>query len=465
MIRPGTNEGRRVGWHTESRDATSVFSARRVYAWTAVAVAVFAIYVSLIPFDFRPVPFDRAIVRFERVMLSSHSETTSRSNYLANALLFVPIGFGLSGAALAERRRRWPAMLWMPAIIPMSLALSLTAEFLQIFTRERIVSRDDVVAQMLGCLVGIAAWMIAGDRLTSWLRTASDRQRGDRVARSLSAYAVLWTFINLAPFDLTVDLGTIANRYRRGLISLVPFSNVGAEPWRFLWDALATTLSAVPLGALGLVGWTGLGERRHARAAFVFGASFVVLMEVAQIFIRSHAADITDALFGGLGVAAGVWFARRVLSHREPVAALPPRAMSSQALAILLLWCGVLCAYHWLPYDFAFDPEAIKHKLGRMSLVPFVGYWSGSDLNTFKNVLVKLALSIPFGIIAAFVVHRRIASRSVLAACWIVVAAIVFGAIEAGQLLLASRTPDPTDVLVGVAGCAAGLWIGGWVRT
>ena len=458
-------EERRVALHIESGVATSAFPVRRVYAWTAVAVAVFAIYASLIPFEFRPVPVERAIGRFERVMLSSRTERTSRSNYLANTLLFVPIGFGLSGAALAQRRGRWLPILWIPGIVATSLAISLTAEFLQIFVPGRIVSRDDVAAQMLGCVVGITAWMIAGDRLTAWLRTASDRQRGDRIARALSAYAVLWTFMNLAPFDVTVDLGTIANRYRRGLISLVPFADAAAQPWRFTWDALATTLSALPLGALGLVGWTGLGARRHARAAFVFGASFVVLMEVAQIFIRSHGADVTDALFGALGVAAGVWLARRALSHRQAVEPLPRRAVSAQALVILLVWCGVLCAYHWLPYDFAFQPEAIKHKLGRMSLVPFVGYWSGSDLNTFKNVLVKLGLAVPFGIIAAFVVQRRIASRSVLAAGWILVAAGVFGAIEAGQLLLAARTPDPTDVLVSVAGCAAGLWIGRWVRT
>ena len=37
-------------------------------------------------------------------------------------------------------------------------------------------------------------------------------------------------------------------------------------------------------------------------------------------------------------------------------------------------------------------------------------------------------------------------------------------AIEAGQLFLPSRFPDPTDVLVGVAGATAGLLAGRWLR-
>ena len=445
--------------------ARAPFPARRVYAWIAALVAAFAIYASLIPFEFRSVPLDAAVDRFERIMLSTRAERTSRSNYLANGLLFVPIGFGLSGALLLDSRRRSAALLAVPAVLSASLAVSLTAEFLQIFTPWRVVSRNDVVAQTLGCAAGMAAWALAGKPLTRWLRHASDRQRGDRVAHALGAYAVLWIFVKLAPFDLTVDLGTIANRYRQGLISLVPFAGTDVPASRLLRDAVSATLSAAPLGALGLVGWTGVGARRHSRAAFAFGALFVVLVEAAQIFIRSHTADMTDVLFGLLGVAGGVWLGRRAFLHRQAIAALPPRAVSVRALLVLLLWGALMAAYHWQPYDFTFDAELIKAKLDRMSLVPFSGYWSGSELNTFRNVLVKLAVSIPFGIIASYAMDVWRASRAVAIAAWIVLAAGVFAVLEAGQLLLPSRTADPTDVFISVAGAATGLWIGRWLRS
>lgn len=444
---------------------TSSFPTRRTYALLALLVMAFAVYVSLIPFEFRGLRIDRAVAQFSRVMQSPYVERMSRTNYLANILLFVPVGFGLGGALLLGRRRPLYVALAAVCILPASIAVSLTAEFLQIFVLGRIVSRADVNAQTLGCLIGIGAWLVAGEGLTRWLRGASDRHRGDRVARALSAYAAVWTFANLAPFDITVDLGVLAHRVRAGLVSLVPFANAGVSTARLVWDAVVTTIGAAPLGVLGLVGWTGLGARRHSAAALAFGGGFVLFMEVAQIFIRSHAADATDVLFGWLGVAVGVWIGRTALAHRGAVAVAPGRTVSGLAAVALLAWCLLICAYHWLPYDFTLDPDLVRRRLSGMSLVPFVGYWSGSELNVFKNVLVKLGLSVPFGILASFVVRGRSIDTRILTAGWLSAAAALFSAIEVGQLLLPSRTPDPTDVLMSLLGCAAGLWAGRWLQT
>jgi glycopeptide antibiotics resistance protein len=425
---------------------------------------VFTIYASLIPFDFRWVAFDRAKSRFEQVMLSGRAERTSRSNYLANLLLFVPIGFGLAGAVFLDRRLT-PAMLARAAaIVPASLAVSCTAEFLQIYTRDRIVSRHDVIAQTLGCVIGVACWAIAGNRVTGWLRTASDRSRGDRLARALSAYAVAWVFVNLAPFDITVDLGTLNQRYQRGLISLAPFADVARHPGASAWDAFAAFSSAVPLGLLGLIGWTGLTVRRHTRAAVVFGAGFVLLTEIAQVFVRSHTARLDDVVMGMLGVTAGVLVGKYLLPERRAVATVPPHAVSTAAVVAWLAWCVVLCAYHSMPFDFAFDKELVKYKLHRMPLLPFKGYQTGAELNVFRAVVAKIVLAMPLGFIASFVVRRSLTTRGVLLAAWVVVAGLIFGAIEVGQVLLPAGRPDPSDILVSVAAFAGGLAAGWWIQ-
>lgn len=446
----------------ENATVTESFPTRRTYGWLAAGVMAFAIYLSLIPFEFRGVPLDRAVERFSRIMWGPFAERMSRTNYLANVLLFVPVGFGLSGAFLLGRTRPLQAVLAGLIVLPSSIAVSLIAEFLQVFVPGRIVSRGDVHAQTLGCLVGMASWLVAGEKLTVWLRTASDRHRGDRVARALGAYAAAWTFFNLAPFDFTVDLGVLARRVRVGLISIVPFADSSLSTPQLVWDVVATMISAAPLGAFGLVGWTGLGARRHSSAAFAFGATFVLLMEVVQIFVRSHAADASDVLVGWLGVGMGVWIGRTSLSHRGAADMLPPRAISSSGALALVAWTVLLCAYHWLPYDFALDTELVRRRLARMSLVPFVGYWSGSELKVFTNLLVKVGLAAPFGLIAACVVRGPSSYRTL--AGWLIVATLVFSVIEAGQLLLPSRTPDPTDILMSVVGSAAGLWIGRWLK-
>jgi glycopeptide antibiotics resistance protein len=441
-----------------------LFPTRRAYGWLAVAVMAFAVYASLIPFELRHLPLDSAWTEFRATMTAPAFWRISRANFLANILLFVPVGFGLTGALLVDRPGRLAAIPAAFAVLPVSVAVSLTAEFLQVFVPARVPARSDVEAQTIGCLIGIAAWAATGPELTRWLRATQNQAREDRLARALAAYAAAWVFVNLAPFDITVDVGDLADRVRAGLITVVPLGGTDRPAARLVWDAVATSISAAPLGLLGLVGWTGRGTRRDARTAFAVGAVFIVLMEVAQIFVRSHAADITDILFGWFGVGAGIWVGVRTLSHRRSVIDAPDaRLFRGWAVAALAVWCLVLVAYHWMPYDFGIDAVSINRKLSRISLIPFTEYASGSDLNAFNDLLVKLGLSAPFGVIAAFVLRRPV-SLALLSTGWLAAAALLFGAIESGQFFLPTRSPDPTDVLVGIVGTGLGLALGRWLQ-
>jgi VanZ family protein len=117
-----------------------------------------------------------------------------------------------------------------------------------------------------------------------------------------------------------------------------------------------------------------------------------------------------------------------------------------------------------MPYDFRSVPTwIIERKLARMSLVPLAGYASGSDLNALNDLLVNISLSVPLGVIGAFFLRPNQWTATTTVAS-LLAATILFGVIEAGQLFLPSRWFDPSDVLVGVGGTAAGLWIGRWLR-
>lgn len=349
------------------------------------------------------------------------------------------------------------------AILGVSLAVSLTAEFLQVFASGRIPSNIDIAAQTVGCAAGIATWLLVGQRSTEWLRAAFDAHPRDRLARVLTVFVAGWVFVNLAPFDITVDAGDLAARVRSGKIALVPFSGDAIGTPRWVWDALAEFLAAVPLGLFGLLGWTSV--RLHRRwTAFAIGAAIVLVVEAAQVFIRSHAATTTDAIFASFGVAIGVAIGPRVLArHRQPSDKGSPSVLNPVALSAVALWIVVLCAYHWVPYDFTVDTEAIRQKLGRMSLLPFAGYRSGSYLNALNNLLTKVGLALPLGVAASYVVPPGALPRRLLAGSALFGLA-VFGMIEAGQFFLPGRFPDPTDVLVGALAMIAGLRLGVWLR-
>jgi VanZ family protein len=445
---------------TSARPHERTFPTRRAYAVIAATLAVFTVYVSLLPFRVQPMPVDAAAAAFWHTLASPFAQRLSRTNFLANVLLFVPLGFALMGTLRIDRPRApWRALAASVVVVVVCVVISLTAEFLQVFTPRRVPSALDVIAQLLGAVIGIAWWAVTGAPLTRWLRGAFASRGDDRLTHVLTAYAAGWAFVNLAPFDITIDLGQLAERYRSGRIVLVPF---GADltAARLAWDALAAFLSAIPLGLFARQFGRPPRAGRPALAAFALAASMVVALEVAQAFIRSHAADVTDVLFGCAGAALGVWTGARVPRLRVDPQTGEAVPLSGGALLILVLWCGVLAAYHWQPYDFAVDPAAIRDKLARMSLLPFAGY-RASDLNALNDVLVKISLSMPFGMAAAYV--TRGLRSGALTAMWMIAAAAVFGLLEAGQFLLPTRVPDPGDVLLGVAGAALGLALGRWL--
>jgi VanZ family protein len=435
---------------------------RRAYAGAAVAAIAFVLYGSLLPFDLHPTPVGEAWQSFITRLLDPTSEYLSRTNFLANILLFVPVGFCLMGAALADRSQGARAAGTAIQVLCEGVALSALAEFAQTFAPDRIPSRLDMAAQTVGAIVGVIAWIAIGPALTDWLRDSSRRAHGDRLTRALVGYGVLWAFTSLAPFDVSVDLGEIAERLRTGAITLRPFGSP-VSPARQAWDATATFLSTVPIGALALVGWRSDSTRRHAFAAWGLGVAAVVTIEGAQIFIQSHAADITDVLFGALGTAAGVWIGVRTSGRDATNVAID--AATRTGAALTALWGLVICAYHWQPFDFGLDRTLIGDKLSRISLVPFAGYFVGPELNAFNTLLSKIAVAMPLGLFAAFASRRAGLARPLLIAGWLAIAAAFFSGVEFGQLFVPSRFPDPTDVMVGVAASLGGLWLGEWLQS
>jgi VanZ family protein len=425
----------------------------------------FALYVSLIPFRFETKPVAAALREFSTLMTSPKFDRLSGSNFLANLLLFIPVGFGLGGARLADRQRTVVAIAVSAAFaLAASVAVSLTAEFLQMFAPGRVTARADVEAQTVGCLAGMSAWLAIGQPLTWWLRAAQSHNRSDRVSRLLVAYIAAWAFANLAPFDFTADLGDLSQRYHSGMINVLPFSGVHRPLVRVAWDVLIAAVSAIPIGVASLVCWRPLGGRRSVPLALAIGIFIVSAMEVLQIFVASHAADGTDALFGAAGVAIGVAAGVQALPGRIDL--VTPRAHSlrrRRTMGLLAGWCAILLIYHWIPFDFAVNPQLIRAKLGSMSLAPLAGYARGSDLNALDDLLVKIGLAMPVGFLGAFLI-RRDEHQTVATIVFAIAVTLTFALVEAGQLFLPSRVPDPSDVAVGVASAMAGLWVGRWLR-
>jgi VanZ family protein len=439
--------------------AEPVAPTRRQYGVATVLFAIFAVYGSLVPFQFRPLPFDEAVFRFSNVRYLQLG-IASRADFVANILLFVPFGFLFMGALRLDRRPWLGSLAAAVFVVGAASALSVAIEFTQEFFPPRTVSLNDMFAETAGAAVGVIAWWLVGQRLTEWARAfARERQRPAIIVRLLAAYAALFFIVQLLPLDLTIDAGELAQKYREGRIVLIPFAYGYQSAITRLWDWSVDVALHVPIGAIATLGWTHGGRRRPA-AAIGCGLAFAAVVELCQVFVFTRYADVTDVVTGLVGIAIGVAVAtrgaRRVGDENtsEAGARLWP-VFGATA------WILVILAYHWFPFDFVVARAMVDERLPLLLAAPFHSYYFGSEFHAFTEITRKFILAVPLGVFLQLSFPAAARRRTILVQRIVVVAASVvfFVGIEVGQIFLPNRIPDLTDVGIGAAGVCVGVWL------
>lgn len=452
--RRGARPGRRV---TAVGSVRSTANLRRWWLGLAVACAGFAVYGSLLPFQFRPLSWTETWTQFVQLR-HLPSWSSGRVDVLTNALLYIPIGFGLMGATSA--RRTAPARTLVLALLTLCLStvLSIAIEVAQVWLPSRVPSFGDVAAQLIGTAIGIVAWLLAGNAIENGARVlTSSTHPLRRTEVLLRACFVAILFSNLLPFDLTIHPGDLWDKFQEGKIVLRPFQD-------FQWSgesipAVALQiLFAVPLGMLA----ASLANRPRLNVvlATIIAALLLAGIEFAQLFIRSRHASTTDIVIGGAGALVGVWLQRR-LSVATTSHSVSGRQFGLSCL-LAISYLMVPCAVLWWPFEFSTDQTMLAAKLQRLADVPLSQFiMRQSYLRSLTQALERTALFIPFGLlVGASLMSGSTATRSCSQRYYgvgIALTLIAAAAIEAGQLFIPARVPDLVDILFAVAGGGAGL--------
>lgn len=290
----------------ESRVTTADRLTRRTFVIAALLFAAFAVYGSLVPLEFSALSFEGALARFSNIRYLNLG-IGSRADFVANILLFIPLGSLLAGACLVDRRGRLRLWLLVLMIVPLMSALSVAIEFTQVFFPRRTVSLNDITAETVGGAIGVAFWVVLGQSATEWCRAfLRERRRPALVVQLLTVYGVGFIVSQLMPFDITIDLGELAQKYNEGRVVVIPFGHAFSSPVAPAWDHATDIVLWAPIGALAALVWTRRNCPRTPLHAVVIGASVVGLVEIGQLFVFTRYADTTDLLTGSLGIAAGV---------------------------------------------------------------------------------------------------------------------------------------------------------------
>lgn len=412
-----------------------------VYALLAVGFLAFAVYGSWVPFHVQSVSWHDAVRRFTGVC-SQTVAIRSLSDWVANVLLFVPIGFTMLASVSVDRH--WSSGLWaVPVVLIVCLAASTAIEFSQVYFIGRVSSVNDVVAQAIGTGIGIVGWLAVGQECTDAVRRGwGSLSRAGAAATLLPAYLGFVLLAHLMPFDLTLSPADIYRKYRAGRVHLLPldfgdaafFDLLAKQLWNLIYFAPVGYLLARlerPVGSWGRVAAIGLG--------------FGLVVQFAKLFVASRNVAVSDALVSMLAVLAGWAVAAVPVSGRRPLSDLLSPGW------LLAGWSVIVVFLNWQPFDTVGGLDRAARRLAELSWLPFADYQTLEPAPALDQALHKMLLFAPFG---ALLVGLLPPPRVLLTMATALVLAVL---VEAGQLFLATRYPSPSDVLLAVGGAWLGL--------
>jgi glycopeptide antibiotics resistance protein len=178
---------------------------------------------------------------------------------------------------------------------------------------------------------------------------------------------------------------------------------------------------------------------------------------VVQLLIQSRYTDVTDVIMGGAGGAIGWWIAAR--SARADTADASPLHASVRWLVAIAGYSLFLVAGFWFPFEITRDRALIVGRLHELFRVPFLALQQSVPLVALTQILLRLLLFAPLGAIWARVAHAAPspARRWLLAVAGTLYCAVLAFGIEAGEVLMPSKTADSTEVVLCTVGAIIGL--------
>lgn len=409
---------------------------------------VFVVYGSLVPLDFRPLPLELAWQQLMNApMLKLGIE--SRADWVANGVLYTPVGF-LSAGMLMGRRPGAARCLWAAMLgLGFGVLLAVAVELAQTAFPPRTVSRNDMLAESLGSVLGVLLATVGGGRFRELL--ASFGHGGGALAQRLAPfYAVLYLALAMFPYDLLVSADEWRSKLNSDMVGLVlAGSALSGGTVRLLGKLAVETLAVLPLGALWAAGRGNPSTQRPGAPGkppgrlypALLGALLGLLIECAQLTIASGQSQGVSVLTRAIGFALGAlaW------DHR---AAWQPESLRAwlrkftqpllAALVPLLVLYGGAWRGPWLA-----PADALRRLQYDVYFVPFYYHYYTTEMHAVVS-LVAVSLSYaPLGLLGwAWHVRGGVVATMAL---------LLSAAMEAAKLPSTNSHPDPSNLWIAAA--------------
>lgn len=433
------------------------FPRRHQIGVLAFLATAFIVYGLFVPLRYREISIDAALEQFSNIRYLSIG-VNGRQDWVANILIFVPLGYLWCSSLILDRRRVFSVRLIAFLLVSVLLTgLAIGTEFLQLWFPPRTVSQNDIIAETLGGVIGSLLAVFTVQGIVNWTRAKIGRADKDSILDwCLSAYLLGLLIVMLMPFDFVVNADELQQKVDAGRIS-IGLSDFAKED---LAAYAVTVLMFVPVGIwayrkLSLQADWGVWSSRLA------GVLIVAFYEILQVPVFSRNASLTSFIAGSLGVLLGDLLYENLNHFVTNVLAIAPQANRKRRdldLFLIALFLGVVGCLHIGEMSTETNGETM-HRLAQFWQVPFARLYWGSELNAFFVILRHMLVMLPFGFILADVAivagqPDRLLRRLVLAAVTLSVVACL---LEVGQAWSVDHYCDITDSITMSLGGMAGI--------
>jgi len=414
----------------------------------------FVVYGSLVPWEFHQVHLDRAWDRFSAIPWLDLG-SANRADWIANVLLYIPLAY-----LIALSRGLTPGGS-LPQVLRTTLttfcyciSLAVLIEFVQIFFPPRTVSLNDLVAEAIGAGLGVVLWLSLGDRPTKF---AGRLKLGGRAGLSalVSCYAITYVILSVFPFDFVTSLSEL--RYKL----LSDQAGLWLAPSQHHGLALAPKLMVEVLGALpiGALLWLRRPISTHGPIAETLGFGLLLgtFIEGIQLLTASGITQGSSIVTRATGVLLGTLCARWLSAYDMKLVARWTR--NAVKLGSIPYFAGVVYAIGLVGAVFT-DWNSALARVNELRFLPFYYFYYTTETRATLSLLYTSCLYAPIGLLTWAWQREQtrptVLKGSIRAATW---AAMLCAVIEFAMLFVATKRPDPTDVLIAALAAGIAYWL------
>ena len=408
-----------------------------------LAYCLFILYGSFIPFHFN---FDPNFVRWRWSLFLTDSlheriAHASLSDVVSNILLFIPFGIlrmWLGSARVQGKRPLLPTLV----TAAYGLIFGVVIESGQTLSPGRISSLLDALCNGLGAFIGAIWGLVLVRSFRGFFKATLVHVLRNQPTLLLLCYLLLGVLANsYFPFDVTLDVSAVWQNIKRS--QLVPFQKGFHQYWFELLIEKGAIFAGI--GYLVLTNLQRLWRRTGAGLAWLLCCALVCAIETGKVFFAGRAFYAENVMIAALGALLGI-----ILLPNLVALSWVKRRPEAVWFALVV---GFLIYLELSPFDWIVITE-LPERFSRIEWLPFKAYYSAEPLGALFDLQKKIYASIPLGFVVMSLPSIKVTSspRRKAALLCIVIAA----AIELAQVLLSSRIPSTTDVII----FSAGAWVG-----